>query len=389
MKVALKLAELLQKYAEGKQRGTINAIVKGLKEKGGHVERHTVAAMLNNEVKYLSVEVLGPLCEYLIDLGVPAALLPGALFELVPGGFMEMLADSRDLAFCLGQRRHETWPGQDFVVATDSQLQSELLARILRCRRPADETAPQVAAGESADYHRLHQFYLTAPSERGSPEQWSAVCGAAREHYGWVDAQGADTALIALGSNKVNSMVELILATAFAATPFESQDDVAHPRDRACPLMFRYRQGDPKPPSCCGGSRLARDAKDAGPGIYYETKDGHWECCPCEDPSQKKRATRDAAFVCYRHRPNVSQVELACGGFSGRATGALATLLDPIVRELPPPQYSGAYEIGMFVITFEFPAGPANPLLPPKHEVIPLDADVIHRRLATGLLRDS
>ncbi|MGH7134652.1 MAG: hypothetical protein ACREHD_02870, partial [Pirellulales bacterium] len=251
MKVALKLAQLLQRYGEGTQRGRINAIVEGMKKKGGHVERHTVAALLKNEVKYLSLEVLGPLCEYLIDLGVPAAILPGALFELVPGGFMEMLANSRDLAFCLGQRRHETWPGQDFVVATDSQLQSELLARILRCRRPADEAAPPVAAGESADYHRLHQFFLTAP-ERDSPEQWTAVFGAAREHYDRVDAQGADTALIALGSNKVNSMVELILASAFAATPFESQDEVAHPRDRACPLMFRYRQRDPKPASCCG-----------------------------------------------------------------------------------------------------------------------------------------
>ena len=380
MKVVLKLAELFDVHAGG-SRGQIQKIVDFLDKRGIKLDRHAVSAMLHNEVKYLSLETLGHICDYLVtELGMPTASLPGALFELVPESFMEMLVKSRDMAFCLGHRTNEAWVGQDFVVANDSHLQSELLAQVLRCKRPAEEAIEEDAQHESADYHRLHQFFVAAPSERATAAQWSEACNAARKCHRWLNEKAAGKALIALGSNKVNLVVELILARAFSATPFESQDNVALAQERACPLMFRYRERDPKPPSFCGGMTLARKEKAARPGIYYETKDGEWKCCPCEDPSDE-RETSDAAFVCYLHRPNLSQVELACGGFSGRATGALATLLEPIVRKLQPPQFAGPYEVGLFIVTFKFPPGAVHSAAKPEYDVIRLDDHVVNRRL--------
>lgn len=381
MRINLRLAQLLKEYDKLGKRGLLKEIADSSK----HIERHSLSAMINNDVKYVSLEALAELCDYLIyKVGVPAASLPGALFELESTGFVEMLANSRDLAFCLGQRHNEAWAGQNFVIATDSHLQAELLARILRCRRPSDDSPHASLPRDSADFHRLHQYFVAAPPEPHSASQWSAVRAAAEERYQWFRDNAGDMALLALGSNKVNAVVELILANAFSAVAFESQDNVALPTDRACPVMFRYRERDPKPASCCGGMRLARKSRHAAPGIYYETENGDWECCPCEDPSDKSES-RDAAFVFYVNQPHLRKVALACGGFSGRATGALAKTLPKIVHELWPPQCIAGSEIGLFLIKFVFPCGAAKSAADPiRHEFVRVSPDVIQRRCKSG-----
>ncbi len=94
------------------------------------LDRHQVAALLKNEVKYIPMQALSRLCDYLIEYGyVSADQLPGALFAVEPEHFWELLARRRRLEMCLGVRRGEEdeWPVGAWVVASDSVLLGELL----------------------------------------------------------------------------------------------------------------------------------------------------------------------------------------------------------------------------------------------------------------------
>ena len=196
------------------------------------------------------------------------------------------------------------------------------------------------------------------------------------------------SALIALGSVKANPLVEVILAKAFSAAPFASQDDVATPQDRSCPILFRYREKDnpfgrdPQPPACCGGVQLAANAPAPLCGMYYETETGQWEGRPWE------LASNDVAFLFYAYQPNKVQVQVACGGFSARATRRLSRKLKEITRELGKPQFiSKSLHMGLYLINFAF--DPKDGRYSRDYDdracdfrVIPLDEEVLSRRLA-------
>ena len=126
MRYSFRLAELLGHVPDPRKRpGTIKAIV----EYTG-LDRHQVAALLKNEVKYIPMQALSRLCDYLIEYGyVSADQLPGALFAVEPEHFWELLARRRRLEMCLGVRRGEEdeWPAGAWVVASDSVLLGELL----------------------------------------------------------------------------------------------------------------------------------------------------------------------------------------------------------------------------------------------------------------------
>ncbi len=88
MRYSFRLAELLGHVPDPRKRpGTIKAIV----EYTG-LDRHQVAALLKNEVKYIPLQALSRLCDYLIEYGhVSADQLPGALFAVEPEHFWELL----------------------------------------------------------------------------------------------------------------------------------------------------------------------------------------------------------------------------------------------------------------------------------------------------------
>jgi hypothetical protein len=175
--------------------------------------------------------------------------------------------------------------------------------------------------------------------------------------------------------------VELMLAHAFAATPFVSQDHVARSKDRRCPILFRYRDDDPQPPACCGGVRLAARTPAPRFGMYFETEKGDWEDVGWDLPSQ------DIGYLFYTYRPNVAQVEVACGGFSARATMCLTQRLDDIAAELGDPQFiSESVHVGLYLIKFTFDPNDEESTLNRddrkfQYRVIRLDEKVLHRRL--------
>lgn len=383
MRYSFRLAEVVGHVPDPRRRpGTIKAICDytGL-------DRHQVAALLKNEVKYIPLDALSKLCDYLIEKGFAGAEeLPGRLFAVEPEHFWELLARRRRLELCLGVRRGEPGDSLDdaWVVASDSVLLGELLNGVTslggtaRHKRERDKDADgNVEPSFDPHPEQLHQSLVFSPGQ----SSFADYVELARQVYnGFCDAAG-DKALICLGSNKSNPVVELLLAEAFGAVPFESQDNVPTANKRHCPMFFRYRGHDPQTPSCCGGVSISTSEKSDAPGIYYEKSDGTWDACTWD------AKTQDAAMVFYIHRESQGRLEMMLGGYSGRATRLLARLLARRGEEFWPPVYSGhGIQIGAFVVKFKLSQSESDSRslltdLAAESEIIRLEPDVIEKRM--------
>ncbi|MCU0958998.1 MAG: helix-turn-helix transcriptional regulator [Pirellulaceae bacterium] len=383
MRYSFRLAELLGHVPDPRKRpGTIKAIVDytGL-------DRHQVAALLKNEVKYIPMHALSRLCDYLIENGHASGdQLPGALFAVEPEHFWELLARRRRLEMCLGVRRGEEdeWPEGAWVVASDSVLLGELLNGV----STLGGTAMYVQRGKEGGSSHASQL-VPHPEHLKQSLVWSpgqmprdVVVTRAREVYDAFSSAGSDQALICVGSMKSNPVAELVLANAFGCDPFVAVDDVPQPHHRACPFFLRYRVDDPHPPSCAGGTRLSQDDKSSAPGIYFEDKGHVWRYCGWDKPEH------DTAFVFYMHRESQGRLEMVLGGFSGRATRLLAKTLSSGAEGFWPPIYSRhGIQVGAFIVKYTFSSEEAHQPdllqtdLIAGTTIIPLEQQVIARRL--------
>lgn len=369
------MAELLGHIPDPRKRpGTIKAIVDytGL-------DRHQVAALLKNEVKYVPLKALSRLCEYLIEHGhTTADKLPGALFAIEAENFWELLARRSRLELCLGVRRDvdADSPEVSFVVASDSVLLGEMLNGVTTLGGTAK--LQQAKDGEAVPHpEHLKQSLVWSPGQASERE----VLDRSNSVYDEFSMSSGDKALVGLGSVKSNPVVELIVSKAFVCESFVSQDNVKKASDRSCPFYIRYREHDPRTPSCFGGTELSSTESSERPGIYYEDGSGKWNHVDCGDQRQ------DAAFLFYIHRESQGRLEMALGGFSGRATRLLARTLVSRSEDFWPPQYEGqGLQVGAYVIQFSWSSSEQNldilrTDLVANTKVIPIDTESIARRL--------
>lgn len=355
MQYSFRLAELLGHVPDPRKRpGTIKTIV----EYTG-LDRHQVAALLKNEVKYIPLKALSRLCDYLIEHGhASAAELPGALFAIEPENFWELMARRSRLELCVGVRRavDADSPEVSYVVASDSVLLGELLNGVTTLGGTAKYQKERVPnpVGHHAVPHPEHlkQSLIWSPGQ--APEK--EVRSRAVQVYRDFSDSHADKALIGIGSTKSNPVVEMILASAFNCEPFVSQDGVANPQERQVPFYVRYRDNDPHPESCAAGINLSKSLPSQQPGIYYEGDDGKWHVAPANDKE-------DCAFLCYVHRESQGRLEMVMGGFSGRATRLLARCLATHAQEFWPPTYEGqGVQAGCFIAKFNIGTSGAKEL---------------------------
>lgn len=348
MQYSFRLAELLGHVPDPRKRpGTIKAIV----EYTG-LDRHQVAALLKNEVKYIPLKALSRLCDYLIEHGhATADQLPGALFAVEPENFWEMLARRRRLVMCLGVRRdvENRNPDTAYVVASDSVLAGEILNGVTtlggtaKLKKPGESADVAPTTGGFSQPEHLKQMLVWSPGQTTESELKSQSAQSYRE---FSDSSG-DKALVCLGSTKSNPVVEIVMANSFGCEPFVSQDDVASPSERACPFFFRYRDTDPHPASCIGGLSLCKSKKDLEPGIYYEGADGEWV------QANAGKRSQHVALVFYIYRESQGRLEMALGGFSGRATRLLARALATRAEDFWPPTFTGqGIAVGAYLVEF-------------------------------------
>jgi hypothetical protein len=370
MRISLRLRQLLGPDAE--RRGIIADM-----EREAKVERHTIAALLHNRVNSLNLDILSRICTYLVNKGyVPEESLPGALFGRDIEDFWKMLTGCERIDLCVGARPHEKkLPGRAYVSHTDSRLQGELVSQITlrryrargRGQAPADSSPqdtlgkkrgragpPDAADGPEAAARLIFAFHhVGAPERDAKPDhpgkRWDKDCAETAELYTRIRRYTEDRALIAIGSIKVNHLVEKMFSEVFSpGAEFTPQDDLAEAQERIFPIFLRYRDDDTQPPSFCGGTRLAGDTPSDEPGVYYEAEGGRWRCCPFEDRA------KDAAVLYVAQKRALGLLEFACGGFSTWGTRLLTDHLEPVVSQLEYPVYENdELRLGLYVVRFE------------------------------------
>lgn len=384
MRYSFRLAELLGHVPDPRKRpGTIKAIV----EYTG-LDRHQVAALLKNEVKYIPLKALSRICDYLIEHGHASAdQLPGALFAVEPENFWELLARRRRLEICLGIRRDpedptraDEVPEVSYVVAADSVLLGEILNGVTTLGGTARFQSGESRAVLPHPEH-LKQSLVWSPGQASQEKLTERADLVYRDFHEFC----GDKALVCVGSTKSNPVVELVMSSAFGCVPYESQDDVEQGTDRALPFFMRYRDSDPHPPSCMAGLRISKSEPTETPGIYYETPEGNWVLC---SPPEKRE---DTGFVFYVHRESQGCLEMAIGGFSGRATRLLARCLATRAESFWPPIYHDqGIQVGAFLVQFSPPAEKSvgdllRTDLIAETKIIRIDGKVIERRMQRTL----
>lgn len=359
MRYEFRLAELLGYNPDRRKRpGTIKAIV----EYTG-LDRHQVASLLKNEAKYIPLEALSRLCDYLVEHGYASGDdLPGALFAVRPEHFWEVIARRKKLEICVGVRRPDgdDTPETAWVVASDAVLMGEVLNgvstlggtdKLIKPGPDNDDQAPQPASHPEM----LKQTLVWSP---GNVEATEAIARATEVHEDFVSTSG-DKAMICLGSVKSNPVVELMIADTFRCTPFETQDNVEKASDRRCPFFLRYRDHDPHIPSVSAGTQLSKTEKADKPGIYYEQADGTWGYA----------GGQDTALVFYIYRESLGRLEMVLSGFSGRATRLLARSLSNRSEEFWPPVYQENYlQVGAYIVQYQVASEETQP-----HDILRTD----------------
>ena len=345
MRYAFRLAELLGHTPGRRKRpGTIKSIV----EHTG-LDRHQVASLLKNEAKYIPLDALSRICDYLIDHGYATAdQLPGALFAVNAENFWELLARRGEIEIVLGVRQAPSSQSADnaTVVASDAVLFGELLngvstlGGVAKHQSTGEEDEGKVSQTLMPD--RIQQSLVWSPGEVSLDD---ARARASEVFEGFVDAQG-DRGMVCIGSVKSNPAVELLFADAFGCTPFVTEDDVDDVSARSCPFFLRYRDNDPKPDGASAGTRLSKNEDAPEPGFYYEQDDGTWAYAGGKD--------QDTALVFYLFREALGRLDMVLSGFSGRATRLLAKTLAIRGEEFWPPVYEeGGLQIGAYLVQYE------------------------------------
>jgi len=347
MRYAFRLAELLGHTPDRRKRpGTIKAIV----EHTG-LDRHQVASLLKNEAKYIPLDALSRLCDYLIDNGhATADQLPGALFAVNAENFWELLARRSDIEIVVGVRQAEgsDSPENAMVVASDSVLVGEVLNGISTLGGVAKHLANESESespgrGSSVPMpDRIQQTLVWSP---GQVSLEDARTRATEVFEGFVDSSG-DRGIVCVGSVKSNPAVELLFSDAFGCTPFVTEDDVDDVSARSCPFFLRYRDNDPKPGAASAGTRLSKNEDAPVPGFYYEKDDGTWEYAGGQG--------KDTALVFYLFREALGRLDMVLSGFSGRATRLLAKTLALRGEEFWPPVYhDNGVQLGAYLVTYD------------------------------------
>ncbi|MCC9654816.1 helix-turn-helix domain-containing protein [Rhodopirellula halodulae] len=344
MRYAFRLAELLGHTPDRRKRpGTIKAIV----EHTG-LDRHQVASLLKNEAKYIPLDALSRLCDYLIDQGhATADQLPGALFAVNAENFWEQLARRSDIEIVVGVRQAEgsDSPENAMVVASDSVLVGELLNGISTLGGVAKHIGEGNESSSAASVpmpDRIQQSLVWSP---GQVTLEDARARATEVFEGFTDAQG-DRGIVCIGSVKSNPAVELLFSDAFGCTPFVTEDDVDDVSARSCPFFLRYRDNDPKPGAASAGMRLSKNLDAPEPGFYYEKDDGTWEYAGGQG--------KDTALVFYLFYEALGRLDMVLSGFSGRATRLLAKTLAIRGEEFWPPVYhESGVQVGAFLVQYD------------------------------------
>ncbi len=349
------------------------------------ITRHQLMHLLDNDSPHINRKTLEAVCEYLVGHGrMTTANMFQRLFMVEPDSFWPMLAARQRIDFFMGVRWQKELGWDQQIVAADSVLQSVMVNRL------TGVAAEHRTSGTRFVRHAQQVFnsqLVLAWGYHGTSN--AEIQTATKGLWKQFVRENADKSIVCLGSIKSNPMCDPVVARAFHnAKEFRSEDNVAHPRERHCPFVMVYREGDPHPPSCWGGVRLSKEDKKPKPGVWYECEPDRWEFFPWS-------RLEDVALVYYHYEKGPQNLAMMLGGFSGRSTRCLAEMLRTGAANdfWPPAIDTNKLSLGVFLVKFGFRPRRKNESIHVRShdrristEVISLTSEVLTPRLAK--LRD-
>jgi hypothetical protein len=375
MKIQLRAASLLGLHDHQ------HVSLSGLAEEM-HLSRFQLSHFLDPTSPQISKSSLEAVCKYLVDHGrVRLDDMFQRLFAVEPESIWPLLASRQHLNFLVGVRKAKSGGFEQFVVAADAVLQSVMVNQLMGCA--ACQSVEAKAVAERHPRQVIDSQLVLSWGASGVPE--AAVQQEAKRYVAQCVHGQSNSATVCVGSIKSNPACDPLLARGFRrARAFMSEDQSRRLADRSCPFFMMYRSDDPHPPSCWGGTRLAKDDAHTAPGIYYARPDGGWDCAPCG-------VQDDAALVYYYFHKARQNLMAVWAGYTGRSTRLLAEMLrEGQAERFWPPAVDNAHaSVGAFVVRFALrPRRKSDSLrLRPRGvrgepEVIALSEEVLTPRVA-------
>lgn len=306
MQVEIQLRKLLQRYGLDK-----HGVTQAMADDVG-VHRHTIGKLYRGQVTNPSLKVLGSVCGWLHRHGVPADMLPQALFGLRPAMLREAILQPGEITLFVGDR-----PGTppEKALRWISQRDALVMAKVVQfLSNPQD-------VGEQLHAIRIKYVHFGFGWDRGvtKPEELEKAVRQAKGIFDRMQKNGPQSSCVLIGSQRVNHLVEFVIADTFrGCRAFHAPRSGA----QGAPIYLKYREDDRALPSCFGGHKYPPGCKcKDGPGIYYIDKDEKWVSCPW------KGKESDAGVVIVVREPSTTSLMLALFGFSGRGTEAVGEQL--------------------------------------------------------------
>jgi transcriptional regulator with XRE-family HTH domain len=338
MKVESRLKALLSEHNLDRH-GIIQEIATGI-----GVNRHTIAKLYNDRTPSVSFSLLGRLCNWLTQNGVPPDELPGALFGSGRAPLWNAIArQGGDVTVYLGEYQPITegevvWR---WISRRDSAVASLIIQRL--------STGSEGGARPPRLNFQYIPFRYSPADPIVDPRLLEKDIDRTRSVFEQTQQDVNPGTAIVIGSQRVNYLLEFFMADLFGCRPF-----ALPPGEPRVPFFSVYRQSDQNTPSCFGGRHNPFRRKDSDqPGLHYLSDKGHWVTCPWV------REEQDAGIVVSLKDHRRKSATLAIFGFSGRATEAVGEQLT--LREdlfWPPAVKLKTKDIGVFVCRLTYsPSG--------------------------------
>ena len=338
------------------------------------VNRATIRRLLANELHQPSLELLGKVCEWLVQHGVRPDTLPQALFDARPAKLWAALAEFNRVRFILGEyQQGGPVAPRRWLSTRDSAVQARLIEH-LSAPKNIGGGRPPIISTEFVPFRFEPPtvFGEAPPDTEASRQQFDEDIARAKAVYERIKALRAHEAIVAIGSQRVNFLVEYLVAALFGCTPFSTPHRVAQ-----VPFFLVYRNIDRAVPSCFGGldNPPGYDQTTRQPGTYYRDNRNRWNLCPwVEDKA-------DSGVIIIVYEPGL-QLQMHIIGFSGRCTDAIGSELVRAANRFWPPKCPvGAKRIGVHICRLDLSPQQHSEARVSKFDVITLSSAALRRYL--------
>lgn len=332
------------------------------------LHRHTVRKLYHNRHLNPSLKVLGRLCDWLMKHNVPADILPAALFGAEASGLWEAAAAPGMVTIYLGEyrqfiaRSHTPW-----VSRRDASVETGIVRWL---------STPGVCGGSQPVLETEYlPFRVDVSAERIKKKALKKDQSAAISMYRKMRADLNRSSAILVGSQRINRLVETLVADLFGCSPF-----VAESVEVRVPFYLAYQSRMRPVESCFGGLKNPPGKKGKFiKGTHYLNSAGQWACHPWIARKQ------DSGIVITSYEPGTKGLLLAVFGLSGRASEALGRyLMQNVTPFWPPYAEKGGRKIGVYVCKIIYPPSAEEPGEPGEAkdvEVVPIDAAILTKYL--------